>query len=103
MKTDICFIGHSHIAEIYTNDYDSMDSYNNSLSTKLTDGKEYIINPGSVGQPRDLDWRLSFGIFDTKTMEFEFVRSEYDVKAAAQKILAANLPKYLADRILVGR
>lgn len=103
MKTDICFIGHSHIAKIYTNDYDSMDTYNNSLSTKLTKGKKYIINPGSVGQPRDLDWRSSFGIFDTITYQFEFVRSEYNVKTAANKILAANLPKYLADRILIGR
>lgn len=103
MKTDICFIGHTHLAEIYTNDYDSMDSYNSSRSIKLTKGKKYIINPGSVGQPRDIDWRSSFGILDTETSVFEFVRSEYDAKSAAKKILDANLPKYLADRILIGR
>jgi putative phosphoesterase len=103
MKTNICFIGHSHIAEIYTDDYDSFNIPKFSEPIKLLRGNKYIINSGSVGQPRDLDWRLSFGVLNTKTLEFEFVRSEYDAKTASRKILDANLPRYLAERILIGR
>jgi diadenosine tetraphosphatase ApaH/serine/threonine PP2A family protein phosphatase len=103
MKTNICFIGHSHIAEIYTDDYDSFNISKFSEPIKLSHGNKYIINPGSVGQPRDLDWRLSFGVLNTETLEFEFVRSEYDVKTASRKILDANLPRYLAERILIGK
>jgi putative phosphoesterase len=103
MKTNICFIGHSHIAEIYTDDYDSFNIPKFSEPIKLSRGSKYIINPGSVGQPRDLDWRLSFGVLNTETLEFEFMRSEYDVKTASRKILDAKLPRYLAERILTGK
>jgi putative phosphoesterase len=103
MKTDICFVGHSHVAKIYTSDYESSNISKNNNSLKLMKGTKYIINPGSVGQPRDLDWRLSFGVLDTTSMVFEFVRSGYDVKTAAEKILRAGLPKYLADRLTLGR
>jgi putative phosphoesterase len=103
MKTGICFIGHSHVAKIYSSDWESLNISNNIHSRKLMKGTKYIINPGSVGQPRDLDWRLSFGIIDTTSMVFEFVRSEYDVHTAADKILKAKLPKYLAERLPLGR
>lgn len=103
MNTDICFAGHSHVAKIYTNDYESFNILKNVPSLKLIKGIKYIINPGSVGQPRDLDWRLSFGLLDTTSMVFEFVRSEYDVKTASRKIMDAKLPRYLAERILIGR
>lgn len=103
MKSDICFFGHSHIAEIYTDNYSSIDNSDHTKPIKLSVGAKYMINPGSVGQPRDFDWRLSFGVLDTEKLEYEFIRSEYDVKKAANKILNAMLPKYLADRILVGR
>lgn len=103
MKTNICFIGHSHIAEIFTDDYDSFNIPKYSEPIKLSHENKYIINSGSIGQPRNLDWRLSFGVLTTQTMEFEFVRSEYDVKTASRKILDAKLPRYLAERILIGR
>jgi predicted phosphodiesterase len=103
MKTNICFIGHSHRAEIYTDDYESLDKSTDTQIIRLQADKKYIINSGSVGQPRDLDWRLSFGVLNTKTLEFEFVRSEYDVNTASRKILDAKLSIYLAERILIGR
>jgi len=90
----ICFFGHSHIPGIFCED---------STSREVTRGKKYLINVGSIGQPRDGDWRLSFGTFDTDSWRYENVRSEYDVKKASSKIRKAGLPKMLADRILLGR
>lgn len=109
----VCFIGHSHVSAIFCEDFNAYrnlgeplisDNKNYfSLKYQLLREKKYIINVGSVGQPRDRDWRLSFGIFDTETLEYENIRSEYDVESAAKKIIDAKLPRYLADRILIGR
>jgi predicted phosphodiesterase len=90
----VCFIGHSHLPGIFSDD--------------MRDGpvqrdKKYIINVGSVGQPRDNDPRSSFGIFDTNLWEYQNLRVEYDMEKAAAKIRKAGLPKPLADRLFVGR
>jgi diadenosine tetraphosphatase ApaH/serine/threonine PP2A family protein phosphatase len=90
----ICFIGHSHEPLVYCDD---------GWTEEVVPGKRYIINVGSVGQPRDHDPRLSFGIYDTGTGLYENVRAEYDVKTASDKIRSAGLPAVLAERILVGR
>ncbi len=90
----ICFIGHSHLPGIFP----EKGFYNG----KLEKNSRYIINVGSVGQPRDGDWRLSFGIFDTDTWTYEQIRSEYDVEKASNKILQKGLPEFLAQRLLVG-
>lgn len=90
----LCFVGHSHVPGIFCEDIWIRD---------VVEGKKYIVNIGSVGQPRDNDWRLSFGIFDTATWQYENIRAEYDVNAASEKIRKAGLPKALAERILVGR
>jgi diadenosine tetraphosphatase ApaH/serine/threonine PP2A family protein phosphatase len=65
------------------------------------DGRR-IINVGSVGQPRDRDPRLCFGIFDTRSSAFRHVRKEYPVDQASQKIIAAGLPPFLASRLESG-
>ena len=69
----------------------------------LRDGVKYLINPGSAGQPRDDDWRAAFGVFDTERSVMEFYRVPYDVKAAQDKILEAQLPPRLAQRLATGR
>jgi predicted phosphodiesterase len=63
----------------------------------------YLINPGSVGQPRDGDWRSAFATFDTETRLVTFHRVPYDLKSAQDRILAANLPPRLAMRLAAGR
>ena len=93
-STPICFVGHSHTPEIFCEDI---------WTKEIVRDKKFIVNVGSVGQPRDSDPRLSFGIFDTEKWTYENVRSEYDVMAASQKIKKAGLPKMLADRLLIGR
>lgn len=90
----VCFVGHSHVPGLFCDDV---------WTNVLTEGKKFIINVGSVGQPRDSDWRLSFGIVDTAEWTYENIRGEYDVKKSADKIRKAGLPKALADRLLVGR
>lgn len=89
----LCFIGHTHRPAVFCEDMSS---------TQLTREKKYIINVGSVGQPRDGNWRACFVVFDTDAWSLEFVRVEYDVEAARRKIIEAGLPKKLGDRLLVG-
>ena len=69
----------------------------------LREGVKYLINPGSAGQPRDDDWRAAFGVFDTERSVMEFYRVPYDLKAAQDKILEAQLPPRLAQRLATGR
>lgn len=92
-QTRICFIGHTHIPGIFPEDMKTQ---------KIDKDNRYIINVGSIGQPRDGNWRLSFGIFDTSAWTYELIRSEYDVRAAADKIIANGLPRVLADRLFAG-
>ncbi len=61
-----------------------------------------VVNPGSVGQPRDGDARASFALLDTSSLACKIVRLEYDSEKAANAIRAAGLPGFLADRLMVG-
>jgi predicted phosphodiesterase len=70
---------------------------------ELQTDKKYLINPGSVGQPRDGDWRAAFLVFDSTSRMATFYRVPYDVKSAQQSILAAKLPERLAIRLGEGR
>jgi putative phosphoesterase len=62
-----------------------------------------IVNPGSVGQPRDGDPRSSYALLDTESHECEIIRLDYDIDKAASAIESAGLPRFLADRLTVGR
>lgn len=96
-RQSVCFVGHSHEAQIFSK------NGSRAQTGKLSTTDKYIINVGSVGQPRDGDWRLSFGIFDTEQWVYENVRAEYDVMTASTKIKKAGLPSPLADRLFLGR
>ena len=69
---------------------------------KLTPGRKYFINVGSVGQPRDGDPRASYVIYDPQTKEVRFRRLNYDIVAAQERIRRAGLPERLAQRLAVG-
>lgn len=69
----------------------------------LEAGANYMVNPGSVGQPRDGDWRAAFALFDSDKRLVTFCRVPYDLRAAQEKIFAANLPQRLATRLAAGR
>ena len=66
-------------------------------------GCKYLINPGSVGQPRDGDPRAAYAIVDTKQRRVELYRTKYAVGEAQNKVLKAGLPDVLAQRLAVGR
>lgn len=66
-------------------------------------GRVTVVNPGSVGQPRDGDPRASFAVVDTTTSEARIVRKTYEVDEAAAAIVGRGLPRALAERLLAGR
>jgi len=96
----ICFIGHSHIPEIYSES--RQIAYTHSEIVQLDSNEKYIINVGSVGQPRDGDPRLAFAVFDQDEWKIEIVRLEYDTITASRKIRERGLHKFLAFRIING-
>ena len=98
----ICFVGHSHVPCSFIEQDNQYNIVENSKFT-LNPKARYIINPGSVGQPRDGDPRASFAIYDKDNRKVEIVKRSYDIKSAQQKILDAGLPDDLASRLAVGR
>lgn len=95
----VCFVGHTHVPSCFCETARSA-LYLRPGILKLEDGERYLLNPGSIGQPRDRDWRLAFGIFDEDKKTFEIVRLDYDNRTAAEKIRRAGLPRAFADRLL---
>ena len=93
------FVGHTHVPSFFAEKSKAGGVLAEGV-LKLKAGERYLLNPGSVGQPRDGDLRLSFGIFDEDELTFEIVRLPYDNKKAAGKILAEGLPAFLARRLL---
>lgn len=102
----IVFIGHTHIAEYYALEPDGSISHKH-LQTggeiELDSGTRYIINVGSVGQPRDLNPRASFGIYDPDEHTVNIVRFDYPIARVQEKIVSAHLPEALARRLIAGR
>ncbi len=101
MKTRILFVGHSHVPGIFEHRKDNL-KYFYQKKIKLSKNAKYIINTGSVGQPRDGNSRASFVIYDTHRDEICIKRIEYDIGKAKEKILKAGLPPMLADRLSKG-
>lgn len=99
--TTLCFIGHTHSPKAYIRDGSVRIISLDVLA--LQPGKKYLINVGSVGQPRDGDPRAAYCIYDTTSNEIELRRLDYDIEGAQEAIRAAGLPGRLADRLSVGR
>jgi diadenosine tetraphosphatase ApaH/serine/threonine PP2A family protein phosphatase len=97
----ICFIGHSHQPIIFSWKDGSRSWREGKLA--CTPGDRYIINVGSVGQPRDGDPRACYVIFDDRHSWLHLRRVDYDVQAAQRKILQAGLPPVLAARLANGQ
>lgn len=102
LKTNISFIGHSHLPGVFFEE-DYQIKYSLEQKIILKPDVKYIVNAGSIGQPRDGDWRSSLVIFDTQEKTVEFKRIEYDFKLAQKKIIKAGLPERLASRLSEGR
>ncbi|MBL7082669.1 MAG: metallophosphoesterase family protein [Candidatus Aminicenantes bacterium] len=105
INTPLCFFGHTHFPFAYTNkNHHANGTFlsGDKNEIKLEDGVKYLINPGSVGQPRDRDTRAAFCIYDSKAKEIKFYRLEYNIKETQRKILEAKLPSALAERLALG-
>jgi diadenosine tetraphosphatase ApaH/serine/threonine PP2A family protein phosphatase len=97
----VCFIGHTHQPAIFQADPGGTKSL--PVGTmRLEHGRRYIVNVGSVGQPRDRDPRACFVVLHEGSGEVEYVRVPYDVAGAQTKIRAAHLPDVLAARLTTG-
>lgn len=99
--TNVCFFGHTHVPRVYIRDTSVLSLPLDHIQVEA--GKKYFINVGSVGQPRDGDWRSSYVLFDPSKGQIDLRRLPYDIGAAQKKILAAGLPERLADRLAVGK
>lgn len=99
--TQVCFHGHTHVPRVYAKSDKVEELAADSII--IEDGTKYFINIGSVGQPRDGDWRACYAIFDLDHRMVVFRRVEYDISKTQEKIIAAGLPQMLAERIQEGR
>ena len=102
----LVFIGHTHIAEYYALEPDGSITHKHLQhggELELVRGTRYIVNVGSVGQPRDLNPRASFGFFDSEARKVSIVRFDYAIARVQEKIVSAHLPEALARRLLAGR
>jgi predicted phosphodiesterase len=107
-RTDarLIFIGHTHIAEYWVQNADGsvgLKHMQHGGRLELESGLRYIVDVGSVGQPRDLNPQASFVLYDPEKSTVEWVRYEYPVSEVQYKIRQAHLPGYLADRLKIGR
>ena len=98
-KEPLCFFGHTHIPSSFCEQTRRMEHLRPGVM-HLDADRRYLINPGSVGQPRDSDKRLCFGVYDPGAATFEIVRLNYDNQKAAKKIRKAGLPGVFVDRLL---
>lgn len=96
------FYGHTHVRSAMSCQRGKV-SLESEEELRLSHWKRYLINPGSVGQPRDRDPRASFIVYDRFNEKITFYRADYDIATCQEKIIKAGLPVELATRLSVGR
>ncbi|HEX6162874.1 MAG TPA: metallophosphoesterase family protein [Vicinamibacterales bacterium] len=106
-RRPLCLFGHTHVQ---VGHYLSRDQFGlataddqRPLAIPLDESNRYLVNPGSVGQPRDGDPRAGFGIVDIAAREMTIYRVEYPIAKAQARIMEENLPDVLAQRLALGR
>jgi predicted phosphodiesterase len=100
-RTAVCFFGHTHVPMVFVRDEGVRHETGEHI--RIEPGKKYFINAGSVGQPRDGNWRAAYRIYDVDNNLVELLRVKYDVATAQKKITKAGLPRLLAERLAMGR
>ncbi len=108
VDTSVCLVGHTHLPGCFRRRNDHHDSMVESrpgapgVSVRLDPDARYILNPGSVGQPRDGDPRAAYAILDLEAREISWRRAGYDIPAAQSRALASGLPARAAERLALG-
>ena len=112
MTADLTFFGHTHVQGGFTRNGDDWHEIRPAFRSRnepeswilhMPHGTRHLINPGSVGQPRDFDWRAAFAIYDSTAAQATYYRVPYDLTASQGRILMAGLPERLAIRLREGR
>ena len=100
---NVCFIGHSHIPLNFVQvDGETLQSVTTE-PLQVKKNYRYIVNVGSVGQPRDGNSKAAYVIYDTKAKMIEMRRVEYDVLSTQTAMIEKKLPRFLTDRLMQGR
>ena len=107
-RRPVCLFGHTHVALIFDRSEEAIEiaagpGDTDGVHLTFAPGHRYLINPGSVGQPRDGDPRAAAAIVDTSPGTVELCRVSYDVEEAQRKTRLAGLPEMLARRLALGR
>lgn len=100
-QTAICFFGHTHVQGAFLFDGSAREIPQQVIRIEI--GKKYFVNAGSVGQPRDGDWRAAYCIFRSDENMIEHRRVPYDLELARKKVIRGGLPRLLAERLAIGR
>lgn len=103
----LCLFGHTHVPIVFELSSDGSETIGyarpSQIEVSIRPGSKYLVNPGSVGQPRDGDARAAYAIVDSHSRRVELFRIPYAVDAAQAKVVKAGLPDVLAQRLAVGR
>ncbi len=105
LTTQVGFFGHSHVAGCFVMNENGIISYRSGIidcEISIKEGNRYLINVGSVGQPRDGNPNGAFAIFDTDRRTVHIKRFAYDIEETSKKIIDAGLPRFLAERLFEG-
>ncbi|MDA0205588.1 MAG: metallophosphoesterase family protein [Acidobacteria bacterium] len=104
LERGLIFFGHTHIQGGFgrRGSGDEVEGLSPYELVIAAEEDALLVNPGSVGQPRDNDWHAAYAIYDAGTRQIEFRRCPYDVDAAQRKIVEAGLPLALAERLGLG-
>jgi len=104
LRGGFCFVGHSHVPVAFVSDGDEVSWVPGpSFKVRIEPDLKYLVNVGSVGQPRDGDNRAAYALLDLREGTIEVRRVPYDVATAQRKILKAGLPEVLAERLAYGQ
>ncbi len=101
----VCFVGHTHVPMRFAYHPDGMVEFDHmprGTTVVIRPGTRYIINPGSVGQPRDQNPQAAYALWDTETNILRFERIGYDIRATQKQMQQAGLPSPLTERLSLG-
>jgi len=103
--SELCFFGHTHVPSVFVargSETRVALLRGATGSLELEAGQRYLVNPGSIGQPRDRDPRAAYMTYDSRRRLVRWYRVDYPVERAQERILKAGLPRLLAERLALG-
>ena len=101
-KTALNFFGHTHHQEVFVQDREGMVSRHAQSAFTISSGKKYLVNPGSVGQPRDGIPKAAYAVYDTNAQKLRLKRVPYPIEVVQRRLRRAHLPQELAVKLMTG-